>query len=143
MATATCEKHRATGSAGSAHFKETGADAPDGSESFGHDALALELAGAAHGFRSFSDLAFRGFLVRAMALHFAPDALALHLLLKRLQGTVDVVVADKNLHWLQRLLSRPERTNLIASRTDEPWTNPKGIAKRRACLAQVARDLKS
>jgi len=31
-------------------------------------------------------------------LHLAEDALALHLLLQRLEGLVDIVVADENLH---------------------------------------------
>jgi hypothetical protein len=34
----------------------------------------------------------------AAELHLAEYALALHLLLERLQGLVDVVVADENLH---------------------------------------------
>jgi len=31
-------------------------------------------------------------------LHLAEDALALHLLLERLEGLVDIVIADENLH---------------------------------------------
>jgi hypothetical protein len=31
-------------------------------------------------------------------LHLAENALALHLLLKRLEGLVDVIVSDENLH---------------------------------------------
>jgi len=31
-------------------------------------------------------------------LHLAKDALALHLLLQNLEGLVDIVVADENLH---------------------------------------------
>ena len=31
-------------------------------------------------------------------LHFAENALALHLLLQRLEGLVDIVVPDENLH---------------------------------------------
>jgi hypothetical protein len=34
----------------------------------------------------------------AAKLHFAENALALHLLLERLEGLVDVVVANENLH---------------------------------------------
>jgi len=33
-----------------------------------------------------------------VALHFAERAFALHLLLQRLEGLVDVVVADENLN---------------------------------------------
>jgi hypothetical protein len=34
----------------------------------------------------------------AAELHLAENALALHLLLQRLEGLVDVVVTDENLH---------------------------------------------
>jgi hypothetical protein len=34
----------------------------------------------------------------AAELHLAENALALHLLLERLEGLVDVVVTDENLH---------------------------------------------
>jgi len=36
----------------------------------------------------------------AAQLHFAEDALALHLLLQNLKSLIDVVVADENLHAL-------------------------------------------
>jgi hypothetical protein len=34
----------------------------------------------------------------AAQLHFAENALALHLFFQRLEGLVDVVITDKNLH---------------------------------------------
>ena len=34
----------------------------------------------------------------AMKLHLAKDALALHLLLQHLEGLIDIVVTDENLH---------------------------------------------
>ena len=34
----------------------------------------------------------------AAQLHLAEDALALHLFLERLEGLVDIVVTDENLH---------------------------------------------
>jgi hypothetical protein len=34
----------------------------------------------------------------AAELHLAENALALHLLLQRLEGLIDIVVADENLH---------------------------------------------
>ena len=36
----------------------------------------------------------------AAQLHLAEDALALHLFLQRLEGLVDIVVTDKNLHLI-------------------------------------------
>src|SRR6478609_3987982 len=60
--------------------------------------LARELAGPADRFRLFPRLLFRWFFVMAAKLHFAENALALHLLLQRLQGLIDVVVANEYLH---------------------------------------------
>jgi hypothetical protein len=34
----------------------------------------------------------------AAKLHFAENALALHLLLQRFEGLIDIVIADENLH---------------------------------------------
>jgi hypothetical protein len=34
----------------------------------------------------------------AAKLHLAEDALALHFLLERLEGLIDIVVTDENLH---------------------------------------------
>jgi hypothetical protein len=34
----------------------------------------------------------------AAKLHLAEDALALHLFLKRLEGLIDIIVTDENLH---------------------------------------------
>src|SRR5437660_1491445 len=51
--------------------------------------LAGELAGAANRFRPFPGLLFGGFFIVAAQLHFAENALALHLLLERLEGLVD------------------------------------------------------
>src|SRR5712691_12833056 len=60
--------------------------------------LARELAGAADSFRLLPRFLFRGFLVMAAELHLAEDAIALHLLLQHLEGLVDIVVTDENLH---------------------------------------------
>src|SRR4029077_12892463 len=60
--------------------------------------LARKLAGPADRFRLFPCLSFRGFFVVAAELHLAENTLALHLLLQRLEGLVDVIVANENLH---------------------------------------------
>jgi hypothetical protein len=60
--------------------------------------FAGELAGAADGFRLFPDSPLGGFFVMAAEFHFAEYAFALHLLLQRPEGLVDIVVADENLH---------------------------------------------
>src|SRR5262245_31709332 len=69
-----------------------------GQEAFALHLLAREFAGPADRFRLFPRLLFRWFFVMAAELHFAENALALHLLFERLQGLVDVVVANENLH---------------------------------------------
>src|SRR6266850_1535296 len=61
-------------------------------------ALAHHLAMAAHRLRLLARLALGRLLVVSAQLHLAKDPLALHLLLERAQGLVDIVVADKNLH---------------------------------------------
>src|SRR5262249_36713204 len=84
----------------------TRAAAAGGSDGLGlhrQEALALQplarkLAGAADRFRLFPSLSFRGFFVVAAELHLAENTLALHLLFQRLEGLVDVIVANENLH---------------------------------------------
>src|SRR5579875_94540 len=71
--------------------------------------LARELARAADRFRSFPCLPFRGFFVMAAQLHLAENALALHLLLERLQGLVNIVVTNKDLHACSFVADRSSR----------------------------------
>jgi hypothetical protein len=47
----------------------------------------------------------------AAELHLAEDALALHLLLKHLEGLFDIVVPDENLHAAFLFDRAVERTN--------------------------------
>src|SRR5215213_7240896 len=60
--------------------------------------LAGQLARAAHGLGLFTGLLFGGLFVVPAKLHLAENTLALHLLLQRLEGLVDIVIADENLH---------------------------------------------
>src|SRR5579872_738225 len=60
--------------------------------------LAGELARAAHGFGLFTSLLLGGLFVVTAELHLAENALALHLLFQRLEGLVDIVIANENLH---------------------------------------------
>ena len=69
-------------------------------EAFALDALALHLAGAAHGLGGLTGAALGGFLIMAAELHLAENAFALELLLERLQRLVDVIVTNENLHRL-------------------------------------------
>jgi hypothetical protein len=44
----------------------------------------------------------------AAQLHLAEDALALHLLLQSLEGLIDVIIADENLHAASSFIDRIE-----------------------------------
>ena len=57
-------------------------------------ALAFQLACPANRLGLFSGPLLGWFFVGTTALHFAPQALALHFLLQRFQGLLDVVIAD-------------------------------------------------
>src|SRR5581483_1479358 len=67
-------------------------------QAFALQLLARELARAAHGFGLFAGLLLGGFFVMAAELHLAEDALTLHLFLQRLEGLIDIVIANENLH---------------------------------------------
>src|SRR5262249_47307798 len=67
-------------------------------QAFALHLLSRELAGPTDCFRLFPRLLFRWFFVMAAELHLAENALALHLLFERLEGLVDIVVANENLH---------------------------------------------
>src|SRR6516162_9482853 len=87
----------------------------DRQQPFALHALARELARPADCLRLFPRLSFRGFFVMTAQLHLAEDALALHLFLQRLEGLVDVVVTDKNLHacsFLHSVLNWDDRVEL-------------------------------
>src|SRR5580765_3286314 len=67
-------------------------------QAFALQLLAGQLARAAHGFGLFAGLLLGRLFVMAAELHLAEDTLALHLLLQRLEGLIDIVIADENLH---------------------------------------------
>src|ERR1700687_1243588 len=67
-------------------------------QAFALQLLAGELARAAHGFGLFTGLLFGGLFIVAAELHLAENTLTLHLLLQRLEGLIDIVIADENLH---------------------------------------------
>src|SRR5262245_11821947 len=77
-----------------------------GQQAFALRALARQLARTANGFRLLARLLLGGLFVVAAELHLAENALALHLLLQRLEGLVDIVVADENLHVVPLVRSR-------------------------------------
>ena len=54
----------------------------------------------------------------AAELHLAEETFALHLLLQRLEGLIDIVVADENLHAAFLLDSRDQDTDMDGSGAD-------------------------
>ncbi len=72
----------------------------EGSEAFTLKALALHLAGAAHGFGCLARLALGRLFIVATQLHFAEDAFTLHFFLEGLEGLINIVVTNENLHWV-------------------------------------------
>src|SRR5262245_1728505 len=67
-------------------------------EAFALQLLARELAGPADCFRLFPRLLLGGLFVMAAELHLAENSLALHLLFERLEGLINIVIANENLH---------------------------------------------
>src|SRR3990172_4988083 len=60
--------------------------------------FAGELAGAADGFGLLAGALLRRLLVIVTELHLAEDAFALHFLLQRPEGLIDIVIANDDLH---------------------------------------------
>src|ERR1700730_6486983 len=69
-----------------------------GQKSLALGAVARELARTADRFRFLAGALLGGLFVMAAQLHLAENDLALHFLLERLEGLIDVVVANENLH---------------------------------------------
>jgi hypothetical protein len=69
-----------------------------GLEAFALDALAFHFTGAANRFGGLTGAAFARLLVMPAQFHFAKNTLALEFLFERLEGLIDVIVANENLH---------------------------------------------
>ena len=61
-------------------------------------ALSFQLARTTYSLSLFTGSAFGRFFVGTAQFHFTEDALALHLLLQDLQGLIDVIVTNRDLH---------------------------------------------
>jgi hypothetical protein len=69
----------------------------------------------------------------AAEFHLAEDALALHLLLKHLEGLVDIVVTDKNLHaafLFDRAMMGPMAKNARATGADRHSPDADGTRRK-------------
>ena len=61
-------------------------------------ALSFQLARTTYSLSLFTGSAFGRLFVGTAQLHFTEDALALHLLLQDLQGLIDVIITNRDLH---------------------------------------------
>src|SRR6185312_5059154 len=68
--------------------------------------LAGQLARAAHGLGLFAGLLLGGLFIVTAELHLAENPFALHLLLQRLEGLVDIIIANENLHAASSSMNR-------------------------------------
>jgi hypothetical protein len=68
--------------------------------------LAGKLPCAANGFGLFTRLFFGRLFVMTAKLHLAENSLALHLLLERLEGLINIVIANENLHAASSSINR-------------------------------------
>src|SRR5258705_611705 len=75
-------------------------------QTFALQLLAGELARAAYGFRPFAGFLLGGLFIVTAELHLAENTLALHLLLQHLQGLIDIVIANENLHAASSSIDR-------------------------------------
>ena len=75
-------------------FMETGNPERRLYDAFALGALASQLAGAANGFSLLASLLLGRFFKVVPALHLTEGTLPLHLLFQRLQGLIDIIVAD-------------------------------------------------
>lgn len=76
-------------------------------KAFALSALAGQFPRPPDGLGLPTRLGFGRLLVSGARLHFPEDALALHLLLERLQRLIDVVIADHDLHDLKLSICFP------------------------------------
>src|SRR3954452_12731625 len=100
-------------------------------QAFALQLLAGQLARAAHGFGLFTGLLLGGLFVVPAELHLAEDPLALHLLLQRLEGLIDIVVANENLHPASSSIGRIEFLEAAEGRL-RPCPQPQGRGHTRS-----------
>src|SRR4051794_6189603 len=100
-------------------------------QAFALQLLACELARAAHGFGLFTGLLLGRLFVMAAELHLAENSLALHLLLQRLEGLIDIVVANENLHPASSSIGRIEFLETAEGRL-RPCPQPQGRGHTRS-----------
>jgi hypothetical protein len=111
-------------------------------DTFALGALAGQLAGAAHGFSALAGFLLGRLFKRLTRFHFPEQAFALHLLLQRAQGLLNVIIADDDLYYRTspsgsvRAAARktgqigpdsPESAAYITGQADSPSPSLRGI----------------
>ena len=69
-----------------------------GNSPFALSPFARQFASAANSFSFFAGFLFRRFFIKIPHFHFAEYAFALEFLFQRLQGLINIVIADEYLH---------------------------------------------
>jgi hypothetical protein len=109
-------------------------------QTFALQLFAGELPGATDGFRSFPNSPLGGFFVMPTELHLAEDALALHFPFQRLEGLIDIVVADENLHvklLFDQAVDRPDGQAIWAYVDETYGTNRRRQEKSLSISGQM------
>ena len=89
-------------------------------------ALSFQLARTTYSLSLFTGSAFGRLFVGTAQFHFTEDALALHLLLQDLQGLIDIVVTNRDLHvsfYLIIFSNGTSRKDIRASPTTDVLTH--------------------
>jgi len=93
-------------------------------EAFALGAFAGQFPRPADGLGFPASLGLGWLLVSRAGLHFPEDALALHLLLERLQRLVDIVVPDHDLYDLKLSIAAPPWPSQAGSRRSDIMEHP-------------------
>jgi len=102
--------------------------------------LARQFAGAANGLGLFTRALFGGLFLMAAQFHLAENALALHLLLERLQGLIDIIIANENLHACILGSKAPSPRRRLAPRLESRiGKENRTLAERRTVKASDSR----
>ena len=107
-------------------------------QAFALGTLARQFAGAAHSLSPLTGLLLRGLLEVGARFHLTKKTLALHLLLQRAKGLLDIIVADDDLYDGQVSIRSGAGSGPLSVRFCCGGKSRSGayIMVRRACLLQ-------
>ena len=76
----------------------TGKEEENDLKAFSFQALHLQLTRPANGFGFFAGAALGGLFIGSAELHFTKNALSLHFFLQCLEGLIDIIITNNDLH---------------------------------------------